>query len=80
MSTHAQQATRAREKPTGDEEAASTLKLGEFQDVPCLTLSEARLLINVVIEHRKTGSMIKEGEYVCLRYQVIGGVLVPLRA
>ena len=58
----AHQTTRAREKPTGDEEAASTLKLGDFQNVPCLTLSEARLLINVVMEHRKHGAAVKEGE------------------
>jgi len=60
MATH--QATRAREKPSSEEEAASILKLGDFQSVPCLTLSEARLLINVVMEHRKQGSSVKEGE------------------
>lgn len=60
MATH--QATRAREKPSGEEEAASTLVLGDFQSVPCLTLSEARLLINVVMKHRKQGSSVKEGE------------------
>ncbi|KAI9778129.1 MAG: RNA polymerase B [Geoglossum umbratile] len=46
--------TRAREQPQGDEEAATELKLGEFQNVPTLTLSEARLLINAVLDHRKT--------------------------
>ena len=45
---------RTREKPhTGDEEATTNLKLGEFQHVPTLTLSEARLLITAVMTHRK---------------------------
>ena len=47
------QTSRTREKPAGDEEATADLKLGEFQGVPTLTLSEARLLINAVIDHRK---------------------------
>ena len=47
------QTSRTREKPAGDEEATVDLKLGEFQGVPTLTLSEARLLINAVIDHRK---------------------------
>jgi DNA-directed RNA polymerase II subunit RPB4 len=50
----AQQTTRTREQPQGDEEASTELKLGEFQNVPTLTLSEARLLINAVLDHRKT--------------------------
>jgi DNA-directed RNA polymerase II subunit RPB4 len=45
--------SRAREQPIGDEEATSDLKLGEFQDVPTLSLSEARLLINAVHERRE---------------------------
>ena len=60
MSTHA--TSRTREKPAGDEEVAQQLKLGEFQNVPTLTLSEARLLINAVMGHRKQGPPQKEGE------------------
>ena len=45
--------SRTRELPQGDEEATSELRLGEFQGVPSLSLSEARLLINVVMDKRK---------------------------
>ena len=45
--------SRTREIVAADEEAANELKLGEFNGVPTLSLSEARLLINAVIEHRK---------------------------
>jgi len=38
---------------TGDEEASSTLRLGEFQNVPTLNLSEARVIINAVTTRRK---------------------------
>lgn len=55
---------RARERATGDEEATAELKLGEFQHVPTLTLSEARLLINAVMEHRKASRKVEETEYV----------------
>ncbi|KAI9676535.1 MAG: RNA polymerase B [Caeruleum heppii] len=44
---------RAREKPQGDEEAGADLRLGEFENVTGLTLSEARLLINAVMDKRK---------------------------
>ncbi|KAH0538845.1 hypothetical protein FGG08_004562 [Glutinoglossum americanum] len=50
----AQPTSRTREQPQGDEEASTELKLGEFQGVPTLTLSEARLLINAVLDHRST--------------------------
>jgi DNA-directed RNA polymerase II subunit RPB4 len=54
---------RTREKPyTGDEEATAELKLGEFQHVPTLTLSEARLLINAVMGHRKQQRQMEEAE------------------
>ncbi|KAI4200575.1 MAG: hypothetical protein LQ350_003822 [Teloschistes chrysophthalmus] len=53
---------RTREKPSGDEEATANLKLGEFQNVPTLTLSEARLLINAVMDHRKTLRTVDETE------------------
>lgn len=59
----AHQASRVREKPAGDEEATSNLRLGEFQNVPSLTLSEARVLIDAVMNHRKQLSGgVKEGE------------------
>ncbi|KAL8697801.1 MAG: hypothetical protein Q9201_006918 [Fulgogasparrea decipioides] len=61
MSNHAPTA-RTREKPSGDEEATADLKLGEFQNVPTLTLSEARLLINAVIDHRKSLRKVDETE------------------
>ena len=54
--------SRTREKITGDEEAAKELKLGEFQNVPTLTLSEARLLINAVMDHRKSQRKVEETE------------------
>lgn len=54
--------SRTREKPTGDEEATVDLKLGEFQNVPTLTLSEARLLINAVMDHRKQQRKVEETE------------------
>ncbi|KAI4259698.1 MAG: hypothetical protein LQ352_000631 [Teloschistes flavicans] len=61
MANHAPTA-RTREKPSGDEEATANLKLGEFQNVPTLTLSEARLLINAVMDHRKTLRTVDETE------------------
>ncbi|MCJ1249188.1 RNA polymerase B [Trapelia coarctata] len=54
--------SRARELPGGNEEAATDLKLGEFQHVPSLTMSEARLLINAVIENRKKARTVDETE------------------
>jgi len=52
--------SRAREKPAGGEEAGEELKLGEFQNVPSLSLSEARLLINAVMDHRKQQRKVEE--------------------
>ncbi|KAI9797316.1 MAG: hypothetical protein M1825_006027 [Sarcosagium campestre] len=52
MENHAP-TSRARERPLGEEEASTVLKLGEFQNVPSLTLSEARLVINVVMGNRR---------------------------
>ncbi|KAI9798947.1 MAG: RNA polymerase B [Piccolia ochrophora] len=56
--------SRTREQPLGAEEATSEVKLGEFQHVPSLTLSEARLVINVVMDNRrqKQGGEIEETE------------------
>ncbi|KAH7060814.1 hypothetical protein B0J12DRAFT_565594 [Macrophomina phaseolina] len=46
-------ARRGRGDAGGDEEAGVELKLGEFQNVTTLTLSEARLIIDAIVEHRK---------------------------
>lgn len=45
--------SRTRERPGGDEEASSTLTLGEFSNVPSLSLSEARILIKAVLDNRR---------------------------
>jgi len=43
----------ARGKTTlADEEAGNELKLGEFQNVPTLSLSAAKVLIDTVLDHR----------------------------
>lgn len=55
-------AFRVREQPAGEEVAGSELKLGEFQHVPTLTLSEARLLINAVTSVRKSGRQLEDNE------------------
>ncbi|KAI4274462.1 MAG: hypothetical protein LQ337_003918 [Flavoplaca oasis] len=54
--------SRTREKPSGDEEATTELKLGEFQGVPTLSLSEARLLINAVLDNRRKLRKVNETE------------------
>lgn len=56
--------SRTREKAGGEEEATADLKLGEFQNVPTLTLSEARLLITSIIGHRRTQRNVTETEFV----------------
>ncbi|KAI4124536.1 MAG: hypothetical protein LQ338_004747 [Usnochroma carphineum] len=62
MATEHAPTARTREKPSGDEEATADLKLGEFQNVPTLTLSEARLLITAVMDHRKSIRKVDETE------------------
>ncbi|KAI4101297.1 MAG: hypothetical protein L6R36_004463 [Xanthoria steineri] len=57
-----EQTSRTREKPSGDEEATAELKLGEFQNVPTLSLSEARLLINAVLDNRRKLRKVNETE------------------
>lgn len=54
--------SRTRERPGGEEDAGASLRLGEFQHTPTLTLSEARLLINAVMDHRKQQRQINETE------------------
>ncbi|KAK2759000.1 RNA polymerase B [Arachnomyces sp. PD_36] len=46
---------RKRELPQSELEATSELRLGEFQNVPTLSLSEARLVINKVLDLRRKG-------------------------
>ncbi|DAA72756.1 DNA-directed RNA polymerase II subunit [Trichophyton mentagrophytes] len=46
---------RKRELPQSELEATAQLKLGEFQHVPTLSLSEARLVINKVLDLRRKG-------------------------
>lgn len=58
-------AQRTREQPQAELEASSELKLGDFSDVPSLSPSEARLLINAVLDaRRKLGMKREETEYV----------------
>lgn len=57
------QRSRPKEVAGGEEEAAAQLKLGEFQSVPTLSTSEARLLIQAVKERRsKTGQNMGQTE------------------
>lgn len=44
--------SRRRPPPTGDEETTAILKLGEFEETPCLSVSEANVLLQKVIEWR----------------------------
>jgi DNA-directed RNA polymerase II subunit RPB4 len=56
MSVHLPPAThRKRALPQGELEAASTLKLGADQNTHTLSLSEARLVINKVLENKRRG-------------------------
>ena len=52
-SAAANPSSRAREAPGGDEEATASLKLGEFADIPTLSLSEAKILIDAVKSSRR---------------------------
>lgn len=54
--------SRAREQTGGDEEATSDLKLGEFQNVHSMSLSEARALIIAILAHRATTKKVEETE------------------
>lgn len=58
--------SRAKPTPPGNEEASATLNLGEFQDVDTLTLSEASLVINALVNKRRIeGKDVDKNEYVC---------------
>lgn len=57
----------SRPKPVaaGNEEAGSSLQLGEFQDVDTLTLSEASLVINALVAKRRADRRnVNETEWV----------------
>jgi DNA-directed RNA polymerase II subunit RPB4 len=55
--------SRPRDTHIGDPSASSELRLGEFQDVPTFSLSEAQLVINSVLEQRrKLGIPFQETE------------------
>ena len=45
--------SRRRQPPTGDEEATTQLKLGEYTDVPCLSVSEANVILRRLIDRRE---------------------------
>ena len=45
--------SRRRPPPTGDEETTSTLRLGEYTDVPCLSVSEANVILRHIINQRE---------------------------
>lgn len=56
---------RQRAPPQGELEAASTLRLGADHNAHTLTLSEARLIINKVLENKRGGGKkYEEPEYV----------------
>lgn len=60
--------TRAKEQIHGDEEAGAELKLGEFQNVSSLTLSETKEVLTAVFNHRREQGKFKvpDNEYVFL--------------
>ncbi|PWW76848.1 hypothetical protein C7212DRAFT_279138 [Tuber magnatum] len=58
MTTHTP-LTRAKEQIHGDEEAGSELKLGEFQNVSSLTLSETKEVLTAVFNHRREQGKFK---------------------
>ncbi len=45
--------SRPKPPPPGDEEAGTVLKLGEFEGVETLSLSEASLVINALVTKRR---------------------------
>lgn len=68
--------SRKRIVPQSDLEAASTLKLGEDQNTHTLSLSEARLVINKVLENkRRGGKKYDEPEYETRRFWISMSVL-----
>ncbi|KAF7526367.1 hypothetical protein G7054_g10812 [Neopestalotiopsis clavispora] len=61
--TNNQQTSRSKPVPAGNEEASTVLNLGEFQDVDTLTLSEASLVINALVNKRRVeGKDVEKNE------------------
>lgn len=62
--------TRAKEQIHGDEEAGAELKLGEFQNVSSLTLSETKEVLTAVFNHRREQGKFKvpDNEYVSFSF------------
>lgn len=57
--------SRPKPAPPGNEEATTTLNLGEFQQVDTLTLSEASLVLNALVAKRRNdGKNVNETECV----------------
>ncbi len=57
--------SRPKPPPPGDEEAGVELKLGEFEGVETLSLSEASLVINALVAKRRADRKnVNETEYV----------------
>ncbi len=55
----------SRQSPTSatDIEATSTLKLGDFADIPCLNISEARIILQKTLDTRRSkGAVMRETE------------------
>jgi DNA-directed RNA polymerase II subunit RPB4 len=64
MTSHGHAAP-SRQSPTTttDIEASSVLKLGDFADIPCLNISEARIILQKTLDTRKQkGAMLEETE------------------
>lgn len=60
------QTSRAKAIAAGNEEASTTINLGEFQEVDTLTLSEAALVINALVSKRRNDRKnVNETEYAC---------------
>lgn len=58
--------TRAKEQIHGDEEAGAELKLGEFQNVSSLTLSETKEVLTAVFNHRREQGKFKVPDNECV--------------
>ena len=60
--------SRPKPEPPGDEEATTVLKLGEFQNVDTLTMSEAALVLNALnTKRRQEHKNINNTEWVLFR-------------
>lgn len=67
------QTSRSKSQTTGNEEASTTINLGEFQEVDTLTLSEAALIVNALVSKRRQDRKnVNETEYGRSRYKATG--------